>query len=70
MIIDLLHEASEVALIEELDSIKKILDPQGGDVSLPPGHSDDMEPINTPPWAPSPGTRSYHPGVATIADEW
>ena len=29
MIIDLLHEVSEVALIEELDSIKKILEPKG-----------------------------------------
>ena len=28
MIIDLLHEESEVVLIEELDSIKKILDPK------------------------------------------
>ena len=28
MSIDLLHEPSEVALMEELDSIKKILDPK------------------------------------------
>ena len=28
LIIDLVHEPSEAALIEELDSIKKILDPK------------------------------------------
>jgi hypothetical protein len=62
LIIDLLHEPSEVALMEELDSIKKILDPKTPIVWL-------KEILSSTPSTPPSDPRRHHQGVVTFVVE-